>query len=104
MEEIISLNYWSEQFYYYYEEELLGGRDIKDAIHEYVQQLEVPNKEICEWLSDEPELVDEYNKKHHIDNAFSLMDKLHKLYRIYVENLIDADKIKQLLEMNKNDE
>ena len=39
MEEIISLNYWSEQFYYYYQEELLAGRDIKQAVHEYAQEL-----------------------------------------------------------------
>lgn len=99
MEEIISLNYWSEQFYYYYEEELLGGRDIKEAAHEYAQELQIPNKEVCEWLSDYPNIVDYYFKKFDdINGSLSLIEKLHKLYRIYVEDMIEVDNIKLLLE------
>ena len=105
MEEIISLNYWSEQFYYYYEEELLGGRDIKDAIHEYAQELQIPNKEVCEWLSDYPDVVDEYYRKFDdINSSLSLIEKLHKLYRMYVEDMIEVDNIKLLLETDKNEE
>lgn len=104
MEEIISLNYWSEQFYYYYEEELLAGRDIKDAIHEYAQELQIPNKEVCEWLSDYPNVVEEYYKKFVFNSSLSLIERLHKLYRMYVEDMIEVDNIKLLLETDKNDE
>lgn len=98
MEEIISLNYWSEQFYYNYNDELLAGRDIKETAHEYAQQLKVPNKEVCEWLSDYPNVVEEYYKKLDFNSSLSLIEKLHKLYRIYVEDMIEVDNIKLLLE------
>lgn len=108
MEEIISLNYWSEQFYYYYEEELLAGRDIKEVAHEYAQELQIPNKEVCEWLSDYPNIVDAYYKKFDDIDSLSLIEKLHKLYRMYVEDMIEVDNIKllleELLETDKNDE
>ena len=108
MEEIISLNYWSEQFYYYYQEELLAGRDIKDSAHEYAQELDVPNKEVCEWLSDYPNVVEEYYKKIVFNSSLSLIEKLHKLYRMYVEDMIEVDNIKllleELLETDTNDE
>lgn len=104
MEEIISLNYWSEQFYYYYQEELLAGIDIKEAAHEYAQELQIPNKEVCEWLSDYPNIVDHYYKKFDdINVSLSLIEKLHKLYRMYVEDMIEVDNIKLLLETD-NDE
>lgn len=103
MEEIIFSNYWSEQFYYYYEDELLAGRDIKEAVHEYAQELIIPNKEVCEWLTDYPNIVDEYYKKFDVD-ALSLIEKLHKLYRMYIEDLIEVDNIKLLLETDTNDE
>lgn len=98
MDEIISLNYWSEQFYYNYNDELLAGRDIKETAHEYAQQLKVPNKEVCEWLSDYPNVVEEYYKKLDFNSSLSLIEKLHKLYRIYVEDMIEVDNIKLLLE------
>lgn len=98
MEEIISLNYWSEQFYYNYNDELLAGRDIKEAVHEYAQELQIPNKEVCEWLSDYPNVVEEYYKKFDFNSSLSLIEKLHKLYRMYVEDMIEVDNIKLLLE------
>lgn len=98
MEEIISLNYWSEQFYYNYNDELLAGRDIKETAHEYAQQLKVPNKEVCEWLSDYPNVVEDYYQKFDFNGSLSLIEKLHKLYRIYVEDMIEVDNIKLLLE------
>ena len=108
MEEIISLNYWSDQFYYNYEDELLAGRDIKETAHEYAQQLKVPNKEVCEWLSDYPNVVEEYYKKVVFNSSLSLIERLHKLYRMYVEDMIEVDNIKllleELLETDKNDE
>lgn len=107
MEEIISLNYWSEQFYYNYNDELLAGRDIKETAHEYAQELQIPNKEVCEWLSDYPDVVDEYYQKFDFKGSLSLIEKLHKLYRIYVEDMIEVDNIKllleELLETDKND-
>lgn len=103
MEEIISLNYWSEQFYYYYQDELLAGRDIKEAVHEYAQELQIPNKEVCEWLSDYPNVVEEYYKKVVFNSSLSLIERLHKLYRMYVEDMIEVDNIKLLLETD-NDE
>lgn len=109
MEEIISLNYWSEQFYYNYNDELLAGRDIKEVAHEYAQELQIPNKEVCEWLSDYPDVVDHYFKKFDdINGSLSLIEKLHILYRMYVEDMIEVDNIKllleELLETDKNDE
>lgn len=98
MEEIISLNYWSEQFYYNYNDELLVGRDIKEAAHEYAQELQIPNKEVCEWLSDYPNVVEEYYKKVVFNSSLSLIERLHKLYRMYVEDMIEVDNIKLLLE------
>lgn len=98
MEEIISLNYWSEQFYYNYNDELLAGRDIKETAHEYAQELDVPNKEVCEWLSDYPNVVEEYYKKVVFNSSLSLIERLHKLYRMYVEDMIEVDNIKLLLE------